>query len=72
MINKFTLKKYKNFYDKRFNKSESINGYFKSINGVYHLMGNNPIAINNEVTIKSLLYNLVRLTQLKKTRCDFT
>ena len=70
MINKFTLKRYKKIYAKRFNKSESINGYFKSINGVYHLMGNNPTAINNEVTIKSLLYNLVRLTQLKKTRCD--
>ena len=70
MINKFTLKKYRKIYAKRFNKSESINGYFKSINGVYHLIGNNPIAINNEVTIKSLLYNLVRLTQLKKTRCD--
>ena len=70
MINKFTLKRYKKIYTKRFNKSESINGYFKSINGVYHLMGNNPTAINNEVTIKSLLYNLVRLTQLKKTRCD--
>ena len=62
--------KYRKIYAKRFNKSESINGYFKSINGVYHLIGNNPIAINNEVTIKSLLYNLVRLTQLKKTRCD--
>ena len=72
MINKFTLKRYKKIYAKRFNKSESINGYFKSINGVYHLMGNNPTAINNEVTIKSLLYNLVRLTQLKKTRCDLT
>lgn len=67
MINKFTLKKYRKIYAKRFNKSESINGYFKSINGVYHLMGNNPKAITNEVTIKSILYNLVRLNNLKKT-----
>lgn len=70
MINKFTLKRYRKIYAKRFNKSESINGYFKSINGVYHLMGNNPTAIGNEVTLKSILYNLVRLTQLKRLSCD--
>ena len=67
LINKFTLKRYKKIYDERFNKSESINGYFKSINGVYHLMGNNPTAIRNEVTLKSTLYNLIRLVNIKGT-----
>ena len=68
-MNKFTQKFYKELYMKRFQKSESVYGYFKGKNGVFHLLGNNDVAISNEMNILSTLYNTIHLVELKGTFC---
>ena len=44
-MNKFTQTFYQDLYMKRFHKSESVNGYFKGIDGILHLLGTNDNAI---------------------------
>ena len=68
-MNKFTQKFYIDLYMKRFQKSESVYGYFKGKNGVLHLLGNNDIAISNEMNLLSTLYNTIHLVELKGTFC---
>ena len=54
---------------KRFQKSESVYGYFKGKNGILHLLGNNDVAISNEMNLLSTLYNTIHLVELKGTYC---
>ena len=68
-LNKFTQKFYIELYMKRFQKSESVYGYFKGKNGVLHLLGNNDTAISNEMNLLSTLYNTIHLVELKGTFC---
>ena len=68
-MNKFTQKFYIELYMKRFQKSESVYGYFKGKNGVLHLLGNNDITISNEMNLLSTLYNTIHLVELKGTFC---
>ena len=68
-MNKFTQKFYIDLYMKRFQKSESVYGYFKGKNGVLHLLGNNDVAISNEMNLLSTLYNTIHLVELKGTFC---
>ena len=66
-MNKFTQKFYIELYMKRFQKSESVYGYFKGKNGILHLLGNNDNAISNEMNLLSTLYNTIHLVELKGT-----
>ena len=68
-MNKFTQKFYIELYMRRFQKSESVYGYFKGKNGVLHLLGNNDVAISNEMNLLSTLYNTIHLVELKGTFC---
>ena len=68
-MNKFTQNSYMELYMKRFQKSESVYGYFKGKNGIFHLLGNNDIAIFNEMSLVSTLYNTIHLVELKGTFC---
>ena len=68
-MNKFTQKFYTELYMKRFQKSESVYGYFKGKNGIFHLLGNNDTAISNEMNLLSTLYNTIHLVELKGTFC---
>ena len=68
-MNKFIQKFYIELYMKRFQKSESVYGYFKGKNGVLHLLGNNDTAISNEMNLLSTLYNTIHLVELKGTFC---
>ena len=60
---------YIELYMRRFQKSELVYGYFKGKNGVLHLLGNNDIAISNEMNLLSTLYNTIHLVELKGTFC---
>ena len=68
-MNKFTQKFYRELYMERFQKSESVFGYFKGADGILHLMGNNDIAISNEMDIRSAVYNTIHLVEMKGTFC---
>ena len=50
---------------KRFHKSESVNGYFKGIDGILHLLGRKDNAIYNEMHLRNALYNLIHLINMK-------
>ena len=68
-MNKLTQKFYQDLYMERFQTSESVFGYFKGIDGILHLMGNNDIAISNEMDIRSAVYNTIHLVEMKGTFC---
>ena len=68
-MNKLTQKFYRDLYMDRFQKSESVFGYFKGVDGILHLMGNNDIAISNEMDIRSAVYNTIHLVEMKGTFC---
>lgn len=68
-MNKFTQKFYIELYMKRFQKSESVYGYFKGKNGILHLLGNNDTAISNEMNLLCTLYNTIHLVEMKGTFC---
>ena len=68
-MNKLTQKFYRDLYMERFQKSESVFGYFKGVDGILHLMGNNDIAISNEMNIRSAVYNTIHLVEMKGTFC---
>ena len=68
-MNKFTQKFYIDLYMKRFQKSESVYGYFKGKNGILHLLGNNDVAISNEMNLLSTLYNTTHFVEMKGTYC---
>ena len=68
-MNKLTQKFYRDLYMDRFQKSESVFGYFKGTDGILHLMGNNDIAISNEMNIRSAVYNTIHLVEMKGTFC---
>ena len=53
----------------RFQTSESVFGYFKGADGILHLMGNNDIAISNEMDIRNAVYNTIHLVEMKGTFC---
>lgn len=42
---------------------ESVDGYFKGKNDIFHLLGNNDIAISNEMNRVSTLYNMIHLVR---------
>ncbi len=54
---------------KRFQKIESVFGYFKGTDEILHLMGNNDIAISNEMDLRSAVYNTIHLVEMKGTFC---
>ena len=54
---------------KRFQISESQFGYFKGIDRILHLMGNNDIAISNEMHIRNAVYNTIHFVEMKGTFC---
>ncbi len=66
-MNKFTQKFYQDLYMKRFHKSESINGYFKGINGILHLLGTNDKAITNEMHLRNTIYNTIHFVSMNDT-----
>ena len=68
-FNKFTQDFYNDLYMKRFEISEALFGYFKGIDELMHLMGNNDIAISNEMDLRSSVYNTIHLAELKGTFC---
>ena len=41
----------------------------KEKNGILHLLGNNDVAISNEMNLLSTLYNTIHLVELKGTYC---
>ena len=67
--NKFTQEFYKNLYKQRFQKSESVFGYFEGIIGVLYLMGNNDLAISNEMDLRNTIYNMIHFVEMKGTIC---
>ena len=69
MMNKFTQKFYQDLYMDRFQKSESVFGYFKGIDELLRLMGNNDIAISNEMDLSSAVYNTIHFVEMKGTFC---
>ncbi len=66
-MNKFTQKFYQKLYMQRFHKSESINGYFKGINGILHLLGTNDKAITNEMHLRNTIYNTIHFVSISGT-----
>ena len=68
-LNKFTQNHYRELYMKRFQKIESVFGYFKGTDEILHLMGNNDIAISNEMDLRSAVYNTIHLVEMKGTFC---
>jgi len=66
-MNKFTQKFYQELYMQRFHKSESINGYFKGINGILHLLGTNDKAITNEMHLRNTIYNTIHFVSISGT-----
>lgn len=68
-LNKFTQNRYRELYMKRFQKIESVFGYFKGTDEILHLMGNNDIAISNEMDLRSAVYNTIHLVEMKGTFC---
>lgn len=67
--NKFTQNLYKDLYMQRFQKAESVFGYFEGIIGVLYLMGNNDLAISNEMDLRSTIYNMIHFVEIKGTFC---
>ena len=66
-MNKFTQKFYQELYMQRFHKSESINGYFKGINGILHLLGTNDKAITTEMHLRNTNYNTIHFVSISGT-----
>ena len=67
MTEKF-LDKRRNFnYMLRFSRSESINGFLKGSDGILKLIGTTPNAVNNELQLRNVVYNLTRFINLKDT-----
>jgi hypothetical protein len=67
MCNKFTNNRYLKIYSNRFQVSESINGYFKTQDGVLLLSGSDENEISNEMHLRNAVYNLKRKIKLKDT-----
>ena len=66
-MNKFTQEFYQELYMQRFHKSESINGYFKGIDGILHLLGTNDKAITNEMHLRNTIYNTIHFVSMTGT-----
>lgn len=67
MAEKFLDKRRNIYYKARFSRSEGINGFLKGDNGVLKLIGTTESAVNNEIQLRNIIYNLTRLINLKDT-----
>lgn len=67
MTEKFLNKRYEIHYKSRFSRSEGINSFLKGDNGVLKLIGTTENAVNNEIQLRNIIYNLTRLINLKDT-----
>lgn len=67
-MNRKSLKqRYQKIYKHRFHCSEGINGYLKIKNGILNLIGTTTTAVQNEIYLRGLYYNIIRKTNLKDT-----
>lgn len=69
-LNKFTKKFYKELYMLRFQRCESIYGYYKGINGILHLICSNDKAITNEMHLRNTVYNTIHFENIKYSGLD--
>ena len=67
MTEKFLNKRYEIHYKSRFSRSEGINSFLKGDNGVLKLISTTENAVNNEIQLRNIIYNLTRLINLKDT-----
>jgi hypothetical protein len=65
MANRFTYRQYINIYNKRYQRSESINGYHKGVKQVLLLVSTNELAATNEMNLRNTVYNMKRLKTIR-------
>lgn len=64
--NLLTQDRYIEIYNERYHH-ESINGYIKNTRQTFHLIASNFKAAQNEIQIRNLMYNLIRMINLEGT-----
>lgn len=69
MTNAFAEGKYNEIYKDRFFNSECINGFHKTKDSILNLLCRDFTANQNEMHLRGLLYNIIRLKELKGTFC---
>jgi hypothetical protein len=56
---------YINIYNKRYSRSESINGYHKGVKQTLLLVSTNELAAINEMNLRNTVYNMKRLKNIR-------
>lgn len=69
MTNEFAEGKYNDIYKERLPNSECINGFHKTKDSILKLLCRDFTANQNEMLLRNLLYNIIRLKDLKGTIC---
>lgn len=67
MTKKSLKQRYQKIYKHRFHCSEGINGFLKIKNGILKFIGTTTKAVQNELYLRGLYYNIIRKTNLKDT-----
>lgn len=67
MSRKSLKQRYQKIYKHRFHCSEGINGYLKIKNGILNIISTTTTAVQNEIYLRGLYYNIIRKTNLKDT-----
>ena len=66
MTEKFLDLRHRVHYPLRFSRSEGVNGFHKTDEGIIKFVGTTPNAVNNELDYRNVIYNLVRINTLKE------
>ena len=61
MTDKFLDLRHCVHYSLRFSRSEGVNGFHKSDEGIIKFVETTPNAVNNELDFRDVIYNLVRI-----------
>ena len=68
MTDKFLDLRHRVHYSLRFSRSEGVNGFHKTDEGIIKFVGTTPNAVNNELDFRDVIYNLVRINTIKRRR----
>lgn len=66
-MGKFLDKRRNIHYKTSFSRSEGNNGFLKGDNGVLKLIRTTENAVDNEIQLRIIIYNLTKLINLKDT-----
>ena len=66
MTDKYLDLRHRTHYPFRFSRSEGVNGFHKTSNGILKLVGTTSSAVNNELDLRNIIYNLTRINTLKE------